>query len=275
MDIQSFFARVASGNLDAVRQQLDTSPFLTHAHNPDKEAWDEGSPLHSAAKHGHLEIATLLVERNAEVYSHPHASYPAVIIAAWNKKQDLVDYFLKDIPDQAHGTNRLGVTIHLAARQGWTDIVRQHIAADPLAIHQRGWIGDTPLHWPAHNGDVETVELLLDAGADIEADEINAYGGKPLHWASEHEPETVKFLLQRGADVNARNEKTDSNHLGFTPLIMNASQKDDCAEVTQLLIEAGADIDATDALSKTALDHALATGLERIPAVLRQHGAKQ
>jgi ankyrin repeat protein len=42
------------------------------------------------------------------------------------------------------------------------------------------------LHWPAHNGFVEIVEVLLDAGAAIDADEINCYGGKPLHWASEH-----------------------------------------------------------------------------------------
>jgi hypothetical protein len=33
-------------------------------------------------------------------------------------------------------------------RQGWVEIVRKHIERDPLAVHQRGWIGDTPLHWP-------------------------------------------------------------------------------------------------------------------------------
>jgi hypothetical protein len=26
------------------------------------------------------------------------------------------------------------------------------------------------------------VTMLLDAGAEIDADEINCYGGKPLHW---------------------------------------------------------------------------------------------
>ncbi len=112
-------------------------------------------------------IKGFVVERGAEVYSNPQATYPAVIIAAWKQQQAVVDYFLTEIPDRADGTNRLGVTINLAARQGWTDLVRRHIEADPLAVHQRGWIGDSPLHWPAHNGDTDTMGVLLDAGADI------------------------------------------------------------------------------------------------------------
>ena len=273
MDIQAFFSSIAAADLNAVRQQLEAAPFLLHVRNPDTEAWDETSALHCAAKHGQLEIAKLLVDSGAEVYSNPLASYPPVIIAAWNKQQDLVDYFLKEIPAKAGGTNGIGVTLNLAARQGWTDLVRRHIEADPLAVHQRGWIGDTPLHWPAHNGSVDIVEILLDAGADIEADEINCYGGKPLHWASEHEPKTVELLLKRGAEVNSRNSKEGGDMLGFTPLIMNASQNNDCAEVTELLLAAGADIEARDAKGKTALDHAAAGKRDRIAAVLRAHGA--
>ena len=30
------------------------------------------------------------------------------------------------------GQNKLGVTINLAAREGWLGVVKQHIAADPL-----------------------------------------------------------------------------------------------------------------------------------------------
>ena len=72
--------------------------------------------------------------------------------------------------------------------------------------------------------------------------------------------------------MNSRNIKIDSGYYNFTPLIMNASQKDDCGEATALLLEAGADINATDALGKTALDHALARNLENVVAVLRAHG---
>ena len=271
MDLQSLYPAIEQGDISEVARLLDECPDLIHVKNKDKEKWDEFTALHCAAKHGHLEIVRFLVERGAEVYSHPLASYPPVIIAAWNEYQSVVDYFLSEIPGKAEGTNKLGVTINLAARLGWVDLVRKHIKADPLAVYQRGWIGDTPLHWPAHNGQVEILRILLEVGADIEADEINCYGGKPLHWASEHEPAAVRLLLERGANVNARNIKKDSKFLEFTPLIMNATQKDDCGEVTEILLKAGADIKATDAHGKTALGHAMVRKNENIISVLRSY----
>ena len=267
--VSELFAAIRAGDLNQVERLLDTSPELLSVHHPDPNKYEEMTPLHAAATHGVLPIVKLLVARGAEVYSNAHNSYPAVMYAAWAERADVVDYFLKKIPDQADGTNKLGVTINLAARQGWTDIVREHIARDPLSVHNRGWTGDTPLHWPAHNGYVEIVALLLDAGADIEADEINCYGGKPLHWAAEHEPATVRLLLERGANVNARNVKADSELLGYTPLIMNARQREDCAEVAELLIAAGADITAEEANGHTALDIAKKRNNQRIITVLK------
>jgi ankyrin len=269
LELAAFFAAIVGGDAEAVRGALAQSPWLIDVRNPAEDAWEEQWPLHCAAKYGHLEIVKLLVESGAEVYSNPMATYPPVMIASWNKQQKIVDYFLDEIPEKAAGTNGIGIAINLAARQGWTEIVRKHIAADPLAVHQRGWIGDTPLHWPSHNSHIEIVRLLLDAEADIEADEINCYGGKPLHWASEHAPDTTRLLIERGANVNARNMKADSDLLGFTPLIMNATQKDDCSEVTELLLAAGANPTLVDAKGKTALDHALDRNLTRITEALR------
>ena len=268
MDAQTLFQLVRQGDSQQVVEALGKSPRLVHSRNPDVEKWDEISPLHTASKFGKLDIVKELVEQGAEVYSNPVASYPPVIIASWNDQHHVVDYFLNEIPDKAGGTNQLGVTIHLAAREGWIDLVEQHIEIDPLAVHQRGWLGDTPLHWSSHNGFVEIVELLLNAGADIEADEINCYGGKPLHWASEHAPRVVELLLESGANVNSRNAKKGGDMFDFTPLIMNASQKDDCSEVTEMLLSAGADPMLTDAHGKTAKDHATARENEQILTVL-------
>ena len=215
MTTLEIFQHIADGDLEAIRSMLIVNPGLVHARNGDAD--DEWTTLQCAAAQGNLAICKLLIEFGAEVYTNPMSTYPPVMHAVWNQHQEVVDFFLHDIPERAVGTNGLGVTINMAARQGWIDLVRQHIAADPLSVHQRGWIGDTPLHWPAHNGYANIVELLLDAGADIEADEINCYGGKPLHWASEHAPETVEVLLRRGANVNSRNVKKDSEFYGMTP----------------------------------------------------------
>ena len=270
--MQTLFTSIESGDGDHVAKLLDEYPGLITLRNTDKEKWDELTPLHCAAKHGHLEVVKLLVDRGAEVYSNPMASYPAVIIAAWNKRQEVVDYFLNEIPEKAVGTNGLGVAVNLAARQGWHEIVRKHIEADPLSVHQRGWIGDTPLHWPSHNGYLDIVKMLLDAGADVNADEVNWIGGKSLHWASERQADVVALLLERGAQVDSRNEKKDSKFYGMTPLIMNATQKDDSSDVTQRLLDAGADINAKDAGGKTALDHAIQNDLPKIRKTLEDFG---
>lgn len=62
---------------------------------------------------------------------------------------------------------------------------------------------ETPLHWAASSDDVEIIDALLDAGADIEADGAVIAGGTPMadavafgQWAA------AAQLLLRGARVN-------------------------------------------------------------------------
>ena len=62
---------------------------------------------------------------------------------------------------------------------------------------------ETPLHWAASSDDLEALEALLDAGADIEADGAVIAGGTPMadavafgQWAA------ARRLLERGARTN-------------------------------------------------------------------------
>ena len=264
------FPAIEIGDLDLICKILGEEPGLVHVRRTDSQM-NQITPLQLAASKGHLDVCRLLVERGAEVYTNPMSTYPPVIHAAWHKHDHVVNFFLEEIPELASGTNGLGIAINLAAREGWIKIVAKHIERDPLAVHQRGWIGDSPLHWPSHNNHAEIVIMLLDAGAAVDADEVNWIGGKPLHWASEHAPDSVRVLLSRGADVNSRNTRHGSKFFQTTPLIWNATQKDDCSEVTQLLIDAGADVSAVDANGKTALAHAQERGLVKISEVLERH----
>ena len=57
--------------------------------------------------------------------------------------------------------------------------------------------GETPLHRAAAYADIDTIQLLLDHGADKEAKD--AHGSSPLTWASEHlRPGAVLSLLAYG-----------------------------------------------------------------------------
>src|SRR4051812_1362162 len=165
---QTIFPTIEAADVDALRRLLDADPGLVHVRHADPQL-HHFTPLQFAAAIGQLAVCRLLVERGAEVYTNPMNTYPPVIQAAWNKHHEVVKYFLEEIPDKAQGTNGLGVTINLPARRGWIDLVRGQINRDPLSAHQRGWIGDTPLHWPSHNNNVEIMTMLLDAGANIEA----------------------------------------------------------------------------------------------------------
>lgn len=67
----------------------------------------------------------------------------------------------------------------------------------------RGPHEETPLHWAASSNDVEVLDALLDAGADIEAPGAVIAGGPPLAdatafkcWAVAHR------LVERGAQTN-------------------------------------------------------------------------
>src|SRR5438067_8789283 len=134
MSTQSIFPAIDAGDDDAVRKLLDEDAALVHVRTAEANP-DHFTPLQFAAAKGRLEICRLLVERGAEVYTNPMSTYPPVIQAAWNKHADVVRYFLEEIPDKAAGTNALGVAINLAARQGWVEIVREHIARDRLSVH--------------------------------------------------------------------------------------------------------------------------------------------
>lgn len=239
---------------------LRTSPDLAGTWRRTEWGWE--SLLHVAAKNGALEIARLLVDSGADVYPVRQSDYPPVFEAHYGGHTEVVEYLFAESAARDHGhppTYGCGIDIVLAARLGMLDRVLMHIEKDPFAVYRRGCIGETVLHWPAHNGYVEVVEALLRAGAAVNADEIGLYGGKPIHWAAEHAPATLRVLLAHQADPMARNlMKNDFE--GFTPLHMCASQPEQRIECAQLLLDAGADIHALDAKGETPREVATRNG---------------
>ena len=64
------------------------------------------------------------------------------------------------------------------------------------------------MHLAVNRGDVEITEILLAAGADVEAEikNIADRGSRPLHLAvQEDDLDVVTMLLQDGANVNSSN----------------------------------------------------------------------
>ena len=73
----------------------------------------------------------------------------------------------------------------------------------PFDLFGQDVYGDTPLHYAVSSGHTEIAELLIDAGADLEAK--NPAVGTPLLFAVlQGHKEVVELLIAEGADVNAK-----------------------------------------------------------------------
>ena len=109
--------------------------------------------------------------------------------------------------------------------------VKKLLPDDPELVKGRDHSDSTPLHHAAGFGDIETMKLLLDNGADVNAK--NRLEGTPLHWAVRSEEKT-RLLLERGAEINSKTQD------GSTPLYL-ASRRRDSHSVLRLLLDKGAD----------------------------------
>ena len=149
---------------------------------------------------------------------------------------------------------------------------------------------ETPLHWAASSDDVEVLDALLDAGADIEAPGAVIAGGTPLTDAVAFgQWQAARRLVERGANTPFR----EAAALGLTEHVErhftadDAPTPDDTTQalwyachggqqpVAAYLLERGAELNwvsTWDGL--TPLDAARRSGADEVVGWLRGRGGK-
>jgi len=147
-----------------------------------------------------------------------------------------------------------------AARLGRTDMIEPLLKAgvDLDGYDTRGF---TPLILAAYSGHFDTVETLIDAGANPCKPDANQGNTAQMGVAFKGEDVIAERLLKAGCDVNAR------NNAGQTALMMAALFNR--TRQIELLLGAGADALIEDASGRTASSVAQAQGNEAVASKLR------
>ncbi|KAG9522040.1 purine and uridine phosphorylase, partial [Aureobasidium melanogenum] len=152
----------------------------------------------------------------------------------------------------------------LAAYNGHARILEHFLSVENADVEEKDSWGRPALLLALTRGHSNTFQMLLDAGADCDAQD--GQYGTPLHAASEQgHDKIVQMLLDRGADVNAQG--------GLYGSALQAASAGGRYSVVQMLINKGADVNAQGGLYGSALQAASVRGHDNIVRMLFNKGA--
>ena len=172
------------------------------------------------------------------------------------------------------------VRAHFAADRADVETLRRLLAAglSPDAEYDgtpEVWNGKTPLltlciTWHDDAGDrLGCFKLLRDAGANLEA--TDRLGRTPLHCAATAgKPDLLSLLIQAGVNVEAVDRYANATALHDAA----SSSERGVVDCVELLLAAGADMDARDTSGRRPFDIALTDNCPRLFPLFLRAGAE-
>ncbi|KAK4205770.1 ankyrin repeat-containing domain protein [Triangularia verruculosa] len=232
------------------------------------------SALHRAAAGGYVRIATLLLDKGADVDA-PDANGCTALREAcdsihtnWKEMVDLLlDRGVKVEDADDEGRTVLHSTMLKENTEPLAFLLRRIKGADVVDMVDEE--ERTPLHVAAASGRSSSVRLLVEAGADCEANDRTSR--TPLHITVDDAPpdavlEIVNILLAKGADINKR----DAN--GFAALYKAVDRSLEL--VAERLLQSEELVITEEHSNRSSILHmAVSRGLRSIVPLLIERGA--
>lgn len=229
------------------------------------------TPLHGAAMGGYREIAQLLLEYRADVGTEDSSSATPPYLVADNEMDDAAQMPSKH--GAVHIRDNKGFTaLHDAAWKGEADVVLLLLqyGAD---LEAQNSDDDTPLHLAACQGKLEATRALLEHARGAIVLLKNKLGRTPLHGAAmvaNGNPDITRLLLEHQLPPRRSAVHIQDNQ-GWTPL-HDASWNGYC-DVVRLLLQYGADLKSKSGNNDTPLHLAARQGNLATAQVLLENGA--
>jgi ankyrin repeat protein len=202
----------------------------THGEGVNAKCGKFGSPLRVAARNGHLDAISLLLDHGADVNIVAENGCIPLCAAIFEQNLAVMHLAVMQLLLE-HGASpdlhcSVGPLIYIASREGLADVIRLLLQHNANVNATDDADNSTALHLASLMGHVDITQILLDHGADINA--ISDHG-TPLYRAliSGH-LEVVRLLLERGADMNIQGPDHQ------TPF--QAATNRGCAQIAQLLL---------------------------------------
>jgi ankyrin repeat protein len=286
-DRDDVFAAARAGEVDAVRRAIAAGFDPATADH-------DGRTIYQIAKERRHESIELLARDIRAGNTRPEGEVRAIhalLTAAQTGDIEALRAHLDEYPhlmDALGGGFQKATALHLAALNNQHAAVRLLIARGANLDIRDFPDNASPLHFAAARSDLETIRLLVEAGADVDGKGDDHDVGV-LGWATcfRHVREDVAaYLLSRGAELNlwtaialdraddvraiiAREppllaSRMTRNHHRRTALHHAAARNR--LRIVRLLVELGADPDATDATGATPLTTASQEGAD--PAIV-------